>query len=190
MDKTQRDALRTVALEAYEKGEFKLAAQSYSDLIVYEENPEHYYRRAISELQLGNGDKAFADLSHIVELEPENPFWLACRAFVHERLGRIDEAIEDYERVIEMDPKDAVAHNNLGLLYEKQGRMEEAKKLVVQADLLDEARKFRKEQGSQIPEEPTIDKQTYSGLLKKVFSDRSELREFFKFVRNGFKLKS
>ena len=185
-----REELRKFALDSYESGDFQNSAQAYTKLIVFEENPEHYYRRAISNLQLGSGEEAFSDLSHIVELEPENPFWLACRAYVHERLGRIEKAIEDYERVLEMDPKDAVTHNNLGLLYEKQGRMEEAKKLIVQADLLDDAKEYRKEQSMKLPEEPKLEKQSYSGVLRKVFSNKSELREFFKFVRNGFKLKS
>ncbi len=194
MDKEARNSLRKASNASYEAGNYSLVIEQLTDLIVFEENPEHYYKRALSYLQLNKGGLAFKDLDHIVELEPANTFWLACRAYVHDKLGRVDEAVSDYEKVIEMDPDDAVAHNNLGLLYEKQGRIEEAKKLIKQADLMDEAREFRmnEPEQSEKPEEiiPPEKKENLAGIFKAVLSNKSELKEFLKFVRNGFKLKN
>ena len=191
MDKQSRLELVKASELAYQAGEYSKVVEQLTELIVYEKNPEHYYRRSLSYLQLNEGDLAFKDLNHIVDLEPENTFWLACRAYVHDKLGRVDAAVEDYERVIKMDPEDAVAFNNLGLLYEKQGRIEEAKKLVKQADLMDEAKEFRRNPPKDEHEPFAIapPKKNVAGIFKAVLSKKSELLEFLKFVRNGFKLK-
>ncbi len=187
MTKEERIALTRQAFDAIEDGDFQFAIDAYTNLIKYEENPEHYYQRSIALIKLGKNEGALADLNYLVELEPDISFRYSCRAFLKDAMGDLQGSVDDYEKALELDPDDAIVNNNLGMVYEKMGRIEEAKKLVKQADLLQRAEFYRKEQRKETPQPK---RGGYWGVIRSVFDSRESLKEFINFVKSGFKLKS
>jgi len=114
-----------------------------------------------------------------------------------------------------LDPEDAIAQNNLGLLLEEKGYKKQAEERFKRADRLSKMEdglygvindlekedeptdKSEKEQlpfqqlnQDSIEKERTTTEQMSRGVeFKKVFTSRSQLKEFLNFIKNGFKLK-
>ena len=55
--------------------------------------------------KLGQDDKAVADYSKAIELDPSNVYAWHNRGMIHATLGQVDEAVADYTKAIELDPK-------------------------------------------------------------------------------------
>jgi hypothetical protein len=108
---------------------------------------------------------------------------------------------------VEMDPDDAVAQNNLGLLLEQKGyknaaseRFKRADKLSKEEDhlleLMDDLDEEKVEQIETNPKSVEVNpdvqrqKNIQTGTeLKKVFTSKSQFKEFINFIKNGFKIK-
>jgi tetratricopeptide (TPR) repeat protein len=75
---------------------------------------------------LGQPDKALADYSRAIELDPKLGRAWNDRGAAYEQLGRPDKALADYSRAIELDPKYARAWANRGGVYKQLGQLEKA----------------------------------------------------------------
>jgi Flp pilus assembly protein TadD len=174
--------------------------------------PDFLSDRAVTYFHLNKKDLAMIDLNHAQELDPKNPYRYSSRAFVKDSLGDLEGAIKDYEKTIELDPEDAVAHNNLGLLEEKYGYKQKAERRFKRADELMDGKKNEypladtfitmSEQNNkandsekeiakkenEIPEEKPKEKSSWGHVKYAVFTKQGR-KEFFSFLKNGFKLK-
>jgi Flp pilus assembly protein TadD len=175
-------------------------------------NPDHpdiYSDRGVAHLHNMDKEKCFADLNKAIELQPNYAYRYAAMAFAKNNFGDIDGAVADYQKAVDLDPDDAVAQNNLGLLLEQQGykksaqaHFERADKLSEQEDHLleviddldgkdsDSTEEVKTESPS--AKEQTNDESdtsTNSEEFKKIFTQKSQFKEFIRFVKNGFKIK-
>lgn len=162
--------------------------------------------RAVVYFHLEDPKKALEGLNACVELEPLNPYRYSSRAYVRAAMKDVKGAIEDYEKCVQLDPEDAVAYNNLGLLLESQGRIEQAKRNFKKADelegilnergisiaakeeVIDEAKEVKSEMPNE-PKNPAKKHSTWS-IVKSTFTDKTVFKEYLKFIKNGFKMKS
>lgn len=159
--------------------------------------------RAVAYLHLNQKENCFADFDLALSLQPNYGYRYASRAFAKNHFGDIDGAVEDYEKAVEIDPDDAVAQNNLGLLLEQKGyknaadeRFKRADKLSKEEDhlldLVDEMddKPEEKPAASAIDPNEKREKNISTGQeLKKVFTSKSQFKEFMNFIKNGFKIK-
>lgn len=161
--------------------------------------------RAVAYLHLNEKEKSFADFDLALSLQPNYGYRYASRAFAKNHFGDIDGAVEDYEKAVELDPDDAVAQNNLGLLLEQKGyknaaeeRFKRADKLSKEEDhlleLMDDLDNEKPEEEIESKEEidPNVQRQKNVSTgqeLKKVFTSKSQFKEFMNFIKNGFKIK-
>lgn len=192
------------------EGNYSASAEAYSKAIEREENPLIYYERAMAYLHLEKNEEALQDLNHAQQLDPENPFRYSSRAYIKDKMGDSEGAIEDYKMAIRLDPEDAIAHNNLGLLEEKAGFAEMAKERFSRADDLANKNGSLKHQEIN-PENDIINNGSHSlqhftlhpdetgrkgnytsrnywKQILKVFTEKSTLKEFFRFIWRGGKI--
>jgi len=135
---------------------------------------------------------ALKDFNKAADLEPNNPFRFSSRAFLKDAMGDTAGAVEDYKMALHLDPEDATILNNLGVLEEKLGYKKAAKRKYQLADDL-----FQLDQSNQVEEEAGVSekafdnskKKSYLSMISSIFIDKKQRKEFFQFVRNGFKLK-
>lgn len=165
--------------------------------------------RAVAFLHKKDKLRSMADFNLAVELDPNYSYRYASRAYARQHFGDVDGAVEDYKKAVELDPDDAVANNNLGMLLEQQGYQNEAKDRFERADKLSKMEDHlydmmddlengnegtKQPSVNQTEEVPTAEKEdnadkSTSKEFKKVFTSRTQFREFVRFVRNGFKIK-
>lgn len=184
--------------ELYKNQNFEEAIGYFSLAIKKEENPEIYYRRAMSFFHLKKNKEALTDLETAAELQPQNPFRYSAMAYVRDIMGDTKLAIEDYKKAIKLDPNDAVAFNNLGLLEEKLGWKEKARKNFEKADSLAKDDSWKSVEIEQNEVKNEIAEQNSSeieGLNKNIFDviknlieSKESRSEFIAFLKNGFKL--
>ena len=203
------------ATELFEQAEIKLhekafkdSIQLYTEAIAIEKENAHYIsQRAVAFFHLEKYEEALYDYNHALELEPENPFRYSSRAFILSNMNKTQEAIKDYEKAIELDPTDSVAYNNLGLLQESVGFNQMAKQNFDSADKIEG---IKLNGSSQILEQNTTDnaddseipildpdviqlgksykEMGYFQFIKMIFTHKKVRGDFFRFIRNGFKL--
>ena len=204
------------ATELFEQAEIKLrekafkdSIQLYTEAIAEDQNNAHYIsQRAVAFFHLDKFQEALHDFNHALELEPDNPFRYSSRAFILSNMNKIQEAIKDYEKAIELDPSDSVAYNNLGLLQESVGFKQMAKQNFDNADKIEG---IKLNGSSQLLEENTADNTDDSAIpildpeikqlgdsykdmgyfqfIKMIFTHKKVRNDFYRFIRNGFKLK-
>jgi tetratricopeptide (TPR) repeat protein len=76
--------------------------------------------------ETGDFDKAIADLSEAIRLDPRSATTFYGRAIVYEDIEQFDKAIADYDHVIQIAPKDADDYAVRGVAYFKKGNYKEA----------------------------------------------------------------
>lgn len=200
---------------AYNKqkdGDLDKAIQLYTKALA--EAPDDYNiisDRAVAYLHKEDKIKCFEDFDRAIELQPDYAYRYATRAFAKNHFGDIDGAVEDYEIAVNLDPTDGIAQNNLGMLLEKKGyknqadeRFKRADELSKQEDgLLDvidelEGNEDETEDGvsaSRRPSDSNVQTESEEPVgsqteeLKKVFTSKSQFKEFIRFIKNGFKIK-
>lgn len=204
------------ATELFEQAEIKLREKAFKDSIrlyteaiaVDKDNAHYISQRAVAFFHLGKHEEALYDYNHALELEPDNPFRYSSRAFILSNMNKIPEAIKDYEKAIELDPTDSVAYNNLGLLQESVGFNEMAKQNFENADKIEGIGLNGSTQLSEQnitndpndPEIPILDPEIkqlgdsykdmgYFQFIKMIFTHKKVRSDFFRFIRNGFRLK-
>src|SRR5262249_42206881 len=62
-------------------------------------------------------DRALADLSETIRLNPNDPLAYANRGNAYRKRRNYDRALSDYDQVIRLNPSSASAYNNRGNLY-------------------------------------------------------------------------
>ena len=71
--------------------------------------------------KLGQPDKALADFSKAIELDPKLRDGLVNRGVVYEKLGQWDKALDHYSKAIELDPNRELAWSNRGVDLREAG---------------------------------------------------------------------
>jgi tetratricopeptide (TPR) repeat protein len=189
----------------FKLGEFDASISDFNFLVEKEPNNGYFLsERAVTFHLNKQNELAMIDLNKAAELEPNKPFRYSSRAYIKERMGDLEGAIEDYERCIALDPDDAIAHNNKGLVEEKLGYQARSKASFARADELDpnydadkieksrqEQAELNKPQTEKVAKtDLSVDKLTVKGYLKSVkslASEKSERKQFFKFIKQIFK---
>ncbi len=82
--------------------------------------------RGVAYDRLGQHDKALADTSRGIELDPKIAVAWYNRACLHLQLGQHDKALADFSKSIELDPKDGDAWNNRGIAHKYLGQVDNA----------------------------------------------------------------
>lgn len=72
-----------------------------------------YCRRGVLYLSRKQQDKAIADFTEALRLDPRLSAALANRGLVHSELKQYTAAIADYQQALQLNPYDAYTHNNL-----------------------------------------------------------------------------
>lgn len=208
------NSIHQSADEALKAGKVEEAVDLYTQALhLHPDHPDILSDRGVAYLHLKNRTLCFDDLNRSLELEPLKSYRYASRAYAKNFFGDLDGAITDYEKAVELDPDDAIAYNNLGLLLEQKGyikeaneRFERADKLSQQEDellhVMDELETGQPESEISIEKSdettpiiaasPDIEKESLNtgrSEAKRIFTSRTQFREFLRFIKNGFKLK-
>ncbi len=192
-------------------GKVNEAIEAYSKALeMYPNHADIYSDRGVAHLHNMDKHSCFVDLNKALELQPNYSYRYASRAFAKNNFGDLAGAIIDYEKAVELDPEDAVAQNNLGLLLEQQGYKKSAEARYARADQLSEqedhlleliddldqevdVQRQETKKGSDIEvattQEDVEDSANNSGEFKKIFTKKSQFKEFIRFIKNGFKIK-
>ncbi len=201
-----------MAHELLKEGKVLEAIEAYTQAMEITPNhPDIYSDRGVAHLHNMDKHNCFADLQKAIDLQPDYGFRYAAMAFAKNNFGDLDGAVEDYTKAVELDPSDAVAQNNLGLLLEQQGYKKAAEARFARADelskqeshLLDviddldnagvddggDSKKEDSNENTSSPASETDKNNSNSEEFKKIFTQKSQFKEFIRFVKNGFKIK-
>ena len=85
-----------------------------------------YNNRGLTYFNQGELDKAFADFTKAIELDPQMIMAYQNRGSLYFTQGELDAAIADHTKAIELDPANAVTHYYRGIVFEKLGDKENA----------------------------------------------------------------
>lgn len=155
--------------------------------------------RAVLYHHLGDNQKALKELDIATEIEPDNPFRYSSRAWIKAALKDIEGAIADYEKAIALDPEDSIAYNNKGMLEDQLGYKKAAIKSFEKSnELAGYKPEFKNEQPLTSKEETVSEQRVveeapekaaklttsdYGKTLKGIFTNKSERKEFFSFLK-------
>ena len=89
-------------------------------------SPAVVFNEAISQLRIGNVDRAIEGFSKLIEAYPNNPLAYFGRGNAYSDKGEYDSAIADYTRAIEINPEFSEAHSNRGEVYRHKGEYDSA----------------------------------------------------------------
>ncbi len=201
INKEHEEAYKLMQSLQYDK-----AVVLYSKCIKqFPDAPDLYSERGVAFIHLKEKEKSLSDLNKSAELQPDYAYRYASRGHAKDFFGDLDGAIEDYEMAAELDPNDAIVYNNLGLLLEKKGntmmandyyrRSDELRKQEeslhnVVSQIENENSDFSTIEGNSLIGEPEIvNTKTRKSEIKKIFTQKSQWKEFLQFIKNGFKLK-
>ena len=82
-----------------------------------EDNAEAYFVRGVTYARKGQYDKAIADFTKAIELNPRHAEAYINRGLAYKNTGQYDQAISDCTKAIEINPRDAEAYNNRAIAY-------------------------------------------------------------------------
>src|SRR5262249_905283 len=85
-----------------------------------------HHERGLSYKSKGNFDRAIADFSEAIRLDPNYAEVYNLRGVTYGNKGDLDRAIADYSEAIRLDPKLAAAYNNRGNAYKNKGDLDRA----------------------------------------------------------------
>jgi tetratricopeptide (TPR) repeat protein len=80
-----------------------------------------YYNRGLAELEIGEYDRAIADLDASIRLDPTSASTFNNRGSAWYAKGDPDRAIADFDKAIQLDPAYAFAYNNRGEVWRDKG---------------------------------------------------------------------
>lgn len=196
------NSIHQKAHEVLQSGNVKLAIEFYTKALEAAPNDVNILSdRAVAYLHAEDKKNCFKDFDRAIELQPDYSYRYASRAFAKNHFKDLEGAVKDYQKAIELDPNDAVAQNNYGLLLEQQGYKSEAEKRFEKADKISEAEdslyklvdelegvKDPKNEEKNEAEQEELNENVGSEI-KKIFTSKKQLKEFFQFIKNGFKIK-
>lgn len=88
-----------------------------------------FSNRGAARVHLNEKEKAIADCSKALELNPQYLKALLRRAELYEQTDKLDEALDDYQKVLERDPHNAVARGGAvrlpPLIHERNEKLKE-----------------------------------------------------------------
>jgi tetratricopeptide (TPR) repeat protein len=85
-----------------------------------------YNKRGIAYYMKGEFDRAIADYTKVIALDPKNAKAYYNRGLAYHEKGEVDRAIANYTKAIALDPNFALAYNNRGVAYAMKGDKEQA----------------------------------------------------------------
>jgi tetratricopeptide (TPR) repeat protein len=85
-----------------------------------------YFNRGIEYQTKGDDDRAIADFTAAIRLDPKHAKSYNSRGNAYHAKGDDDRAIADYTAAIRLDPKDAYTYNNRGSAYKGKGDLDRA----------------------------------------------------------------
>ena len=135
--------------------------------------------RAICKFHLSDTISAIKDLDSAAELQPEYGYRFSSRAWMKQANGDTDGAISDYKIAIGLEPDDVVNQNNLGILEESKGYKSQADKRF---KIADGASKMT------VDKTEDHDTKTIFSEMKSVYRSKESLKDWLKFILNGFTL--
>lgn len=122
--------MNAAAQQAVKKGDFKLAAQYYGEIIKkYPDEPEHYFARGLVYMEKLNDKKAAAnDFSKVIELKPGFNNFLAYynRGTIYLQDKDWKKALKDFDVFIKAIPGYANAYINRAVVYYNSGKVDQA----------------------------------------------------------------
>jgi tetratricopeptide (TPR) repeat protein len=80
-----------------------------------------YFFRGAAYIAKNDFDRAIADYSQAIALDPTESDYLNSRAAAYEHKKDIARAMADYDSAIKVNPKSAVAYNNRGASFQRKG---------------------------------------------------------------------
>lgn len=101
-----------------------------------------FINRGIGHSDAGNYDKALADFTEAIRLDPNDPSGFYHRARSLNDVAEYDRALDDIEAAIKLDPSDADAWNVRGMIFLDSGRYQRAGEDFLRAVKLDRKEKF------------------------------------------------
>jgi tetratricopeptide (TPR) repeat protein len=118
--------------DAFYAGNYDEAIRLYTRAIAsgelsQEQLSEVYELRGFTWDDKGDYDKAIADYTKAIEIDPKNSYAYINRGVDWYDKGDYDRAIADYTRAIEIDPKNSDAYYNRSLAWDKKGDDDKAK---------------------------------------------------------------
>src|SRR5262245_24114854 len=116
-------ALLREAEAAWAAGDRKDALRLADEAV--EKHPKHppvYALRAGFFEKLEHYDKAIADWTRFIDLEPKFASAYQQRGVAHFKAGKIAESIKDFDKYIELEPKAKISHWQRGISYYYAGR--------------------------------------------------------------------
>jgi tetratricopeptide (TPR) repeat protein len=85
-----------------------------------------FNRRGLRHYQHGRWQRAVADFTAALRLDPKQAAFYINRATARQRQGAPDEAIADYDKALQLDPQNATVHNDRGVAQLARGKFAEA----------------------------------------------------------------
>ena len=85
-----------------------------------------YFNRGVEWTNKGEHDKAIADFTEAIRIDPKLSGAYSNRGSAWDNKGEHDKAIADYTEAIRIDPRLATAYSNRGLVWEKKGALDKA----------------------------------------------------------------
>jgi tetratricopeptide (TPR) repeat protein len=96
---------------------YKEAISSYNQAIEIQPHPWAYNNRGITYAELKESQKAFADFTQALKLDPNYVEAYYNRGNVYYELKNYQRAFADYNQALKLNPNDAKAYNNRGNAY-------------------------------------------------------------------------
>gem|GEM_PF-1353476 len=87
---------------------------------------QHHFRQALAHAEKGEVDKAIAELTQTVRLDPKKAEAFQERAVLLFRQGKVHEAVEDFTQALQLRPESASGYMGRGQANLKLGRFEQA----------------------------------------------------------------
>ncbi|MBN8617997.1 MAG: tetratricopeptide repeat protein [Anaerolineae bacterium] len=119
-------ALKQSINTALEAGDWDTAVSHLNELIAADPIAAHYVVRGNTHVELGKKQKALADYTEAIRLDPTVAAVFNNRGQLYKQLKKFNEALADYTLAIGLDAKSADAYLNRGSLYDELGKRDEA----------------------------------------------------------------
>jgi tetratricopeptide (TPR) repeat protein len=91
-----------------------------------ENNAEAYFNRGVDLQKKGDYDRAIANYSKAIEINPRLAEVYTNRGFAYLLKGQYDKAIADSNKAIELNPRLATAYSTRGNAYQGKGQYDQA----------------------------------------------------------------
>jgi Flp pilus assembly protein TadD len=109
-----------------EAGEVDRALVAFSDSIDAEPSADAYNNRGIVHYQKGDKERAIADYSEAVRLNPQHGEAFNNRAWTYYKSGQMQTALSDADRAVRLLPGESYTWDTRGHIYESLGNRDAA----------------------------------------------------------------